>query len=231
VAIAWYARKHSISVRHFADSIAPALMIAYAIGRVGCQVAGDGDWGVYNSAYKLDANNEVILADSIDFENTVKANTAYFSRDMAEFGRVEHRRFPQPAALGFLPTWLFAYQYPHNVNEAGVPIAGCEDRYCRQLPSPVFPTPFYELIACSLLFLLLWSIRKKIAVPGSLFCLYLILNGLERFFIEKIRVNNRLNFLGMHPSQAEIISSILILTGVIGWFLLRHKYRTTPRKV
>ena len=35
-----------------------ALMIAYAIGRIGCQVSGDGDWGVYNSAYTSDANGK-----------------------------------------------------------------------------------------------------------------------------------------------------------------------------
>lgn len=28
------------------DAVAPALMLAYAIGRVGCQVSGDGDWGI-----------------------------------------------------------------------------------------------------------------------------------------------------------------------------------------
>jgi phosphatidylglycerol:prolipoprotein diacylglycerol transferase len=30
----------------FLDAIAPALMLGYAIGRIGCQVAGDGDWGI-----------------------------------------------------------------------------------------------------------------------------------------------------------------------------------------
>ncbi len=29
-------------------------MLAYAIGRIGCQVAGDGDWGILNSAYITD---------------------------------------------------------------------------------------------------------------------------------------------------------------------------------
>ncbi len=28
------------------DAIAPALMLGYAIGRIGCQVSGDGDWGI-----------------------------------------------------------------------------------------------------------------------------------------------------------------------------------------
>jgi len=28
------------------DSVAPALLLGYAVGRLGCQVSGDGDWGV-----------------------------------------------------------------------------------------------------------------------------------------------------------------------------------------
>jgi len=51
-------------------------------------------------------------------------------------------------------------------------------------------------------------------VPGTLFAVYLAVNGLERFFIEKIRVNNRMNFLGFHPTQAEIISTLLFIGGV-----------------
>ncbi|HEY0732241.1 MAG TPA: prolipoprotein diacylglyceryl transferase family protein, partial [Chitinophagaceae bacterium] len=63
---------------------------------------------------------------------------------------------------------------------------------------------------------------------GALFALYLILNGLERFFIEKIRVNNRI--LGMDITQAEVISLGLILTGVILWIILLQKNRTTASK-
>jgi phosphatidylglycerol:prolipoprotein diacylglycerol transferase len=28
------------------DSVAPALLLGYAIGRLGCQVSGDGDGGI-----------------------------------------------------------------------------------------------------------------------------------------------------------------------------------------
>jgi phosphatidylglycerol:prolipoprotein diacylglycerol transferase len=38
-------RRWNISVRPFLDAIAPAMMLGYAIGRLGCQVSGDGDWG------------------------------------------------------------------------------------------------------------------------------------------------------------------------------------------
>jgi len=33
---------------HVMDAIAPALMMGYAVGRIGCQLSGDGDWGIAN---------------------------------------------------------------------------------------------------------------------------------------------------------------------------------------
>ncbi|MFM6852166.1 MAG: prolipoprotein diacylglyceryl transferase [Terrabacter sp.] len=39
-------RRKGIRVAPFLDSAAPALMLGYAVGRIGCQVSGDGDWGV-----------------------------------------------------------------------------------------------------------------------------------------------------------------------------------------
>ncbi|MGB9109912.1 MAG: prolipoprotein diacylglyceryl transferase family protein [Telluria sp.] len=38
-------RRWGIGARPFLDAIAPAMMLGYAIGRLGCQIAGDGDWG------------------------------------------------------------------------------------------------------------------------------------------------------------------------------------------
>ena len=84
------------------------------------------------------------------------------------------------------------------------------------LPQPVFPTPLYEAIICIALFFVLWSVRKKLSLPGTVFSLYLLLNGIERFSIEQIRVNNKFMFLGMNLTQAEIIASCLILLGTTG---------------
>jgi prolipoprotein diacylglyceryltransferase len=231
IAIIYYARKNKFGVRHLADAIAPSLMIAYAVGRIGCQVAGDGDWGIYNSAYKVDSTNNIALAAPTDFQDTLRANAAYFARHFGPANAVPHKDFLKPAALGFLPNWLFAYHYPRNVNKMGIPIAGCNDMYCNRLVMPVFPTPLYEVIFCSLLFGVLWALRKRLKPAGAVFALYLILNGLERFLIEKIRVNNRMDFLGMQPTQAEVISLGLILTGISLWVFLWQKNRTIPGKV
>jgi phosphatidylglycerol:prolipoprotein diacylglycerol transferase len=45
LAVSWVVRKHKIPWLKAADIAAPALAIAYGVGRLGCHVAGDGDWG------------------------------------------------------------------------------------------------------------------------------------------------------------------------------------------
>ncbi|HVZ96328.1 MAG TPA: prolipoprotein diacylglyceryl transferase family protein, partial [Chitinophagaceae bacterium] len=229
-AILILARKKGISLLHLIDAAAPALMIANAIGRIGCQVAGDGDWGVFNSAYISDRPGHVVAATPDQFNGQLKKYSAYFlsgdvidpstgerinvtDRHASSLETVPHKSFSGPA---FLPTWLFAYTYPHNVNEDGILLDNCEGKYCRALPQPVFPTPFYETVACTLLFLFLWSIRKRIKAPGVIFSIYLLLNGIERFLIETIRVNNTYSIFGIHPTQAEIISLLLVITGIAG---------------
>jgi len=72
-----------------------------------------------------------------------------------------------------------------------------------------------------ILFGIMWSFRKKVAQPGILTGVYLIFAGGERFLIEKIRVNNKYDFLPFHPTQAELISVILIIIGLV--FLVKSK--------
>lgn len=45
VGIYFYLRSQKISFLRFADAVAPSLIIAYGIGRIGCLLAGDGDYG------------------------------------------------------------------------------------------------------------------------------------------------------------------------------------------
>lgn len=40
-----YLRKYALPVIPMLDAFAPALALGYAIGRLGCQISGDGDWG------------------------------------------------------------------------------------------------------------------------------------------------------------------------------------------
>ncbi|MDQ6843033.1 MAG: prolipoprotein diacylglyceryl transferase [Bacteroidota bacterium] len=240
IAICMYAYKKGINLLHLTDAAAPALMIAYAIGRIGCQVAGDGDWGIYNSAYISDVPGHVAPASPQQFQEKLQENQTYFlngvatdpysvttnvtDRHSVSLDKVPHKSFKGPS---FLPTWIFAYTYPHNVNEDGILLPGCEGKYCRALPQPVFPTSFYETITCGIFFVGLWLMRRKIKIPGVMFSIYLILNGIERFLVETIRVNSTYSIFGLHPTQAEIISLALVITGVTGILFFTGKNRNT----
>ena len=109
-----------------------------------------------------------------------------------------------------------------------MPIPGCEGNYCNELPVPVFPTTFYEIIIMFILFGIMWACRKKITQPGILTGIYLIFAGGERYFIEKIRVNNKYMSLPFQPTQAELISTFLILIGIV--FLIQSK-RWFPKTI
>jgi phosphatidylglycerol:prolipoprotein diacylglycerol transferase len=45
IAVSWVIKRSNIPWLVGADIAAPALALAYGVGRIGCHVAGDGDWG------------------------------------------------------------------------------------------------------------------------------------------------------------------------------------------
>lgn len=180
-AVVVYARRNGIAWYHIADVAAPALMLAYAVGRIGCQLSGDGCWGIPNP-------------------------------------------YPKPEWLAFLPDWMWAFNYPHNIINEGIPIPDCSGAHCFVLEQPVFPTPIYETLTCTIFFFVLWTLRKKLKFAGQLFSIYLILNGTERFLIEIIRVNQRYTLTGnLALSQAQLIAISLIITGIVLFFHFRKQ--------
>jgi phosphatidylglycerol:prolipoprotein diacylglycerol transferase len=188
-AVLYIANKHGIKPLNMLDIGATGVMLAYALGRVGCQMSGDGDWGIPNLA-------------------------------------------PKPEWLSWAPDWMWSFKFPHNVNEAdpGNLIPNCVGKFCNELKLPVYPTSFYESVVCILLFFFLWSIRSKIKAPGVLFGIYMVLNGVERFFIELIRVNTRYNVAGISFTQAEMISLIMVVGGVALVVTGQNRYKKAPLK-
>jgi len=49
LALAALARREKIPILEFLDSCAPAACVGYAIGRIGCLLSGDGDYGIPTS--------------------------------------------------------------------------------------------------------------------------------------------------------------------------------------
>lgn len=166
IAVIWYIRKKELSVPIFADALAPGLIIAYGIGRLGCHLAGDGDWGIPS--------------------------------DLS-------------AKPGWLPDWLWAETYSNNILNRDLSAA------------PVYPTPIYEFLMGLVIFAILWSVRKHPFKAGWLFSLYLVFNGIERYLIEQIRVNNVFTVFGFEVTQAEVIAMTLIGLGVFGLIKTTNK--------
>jgi phosphatidylglycerol---prolipoprotein diacylglyceryl transferase len=179
-AVLYYAYKKGLNILHVADACAPGLMLAYGVGRIGCQLSGDGDWGLPNY-------NEM------------------------------------PEMISFLPDWMWSFDYYGNINGTDLGAVGrpmISDGYTYE--GNAWPTPFYETIMAFIIAGILWAIRKKIKVAGVLFSIYMIFNGIERFSIEKIRINSNYNVLGFEATQAEIIAVILFLFGAIGiWYFTK----------
>ncbi len=219
IALFVYTRK-KIPFIHLCDATAPALMLAYGIGRIGCQVSGDGDWGILNSTFISNTQGEVVKAMPMQWLQVLKQDSAYYIQQFGSINKVPHLSV---LPWKFIPNWLVAYNFPHNVLEEGIKLAGSTERFTSYLPIPVFPTSFYETIVCLLLFFILMVLRKTLKLPGQIFALYLILNGFERYFIENIRVN-KLYLIGQtYLSQAQIISIILIAIGIAMGILLTIK--------
>ena len=156
-----YLKKREVPLIPMLDALAPAMMLGYGVGRIGCQISGDGDWG-------------------IPADMTLKPE--------------------------WLPDWLWAQTYENNV--LGVVI---------QSPG-VYPTPLYETVMTVVIFCFLWIIRKTSYRPGFMFSMYLLFSGLERLLIEQIRINSEYHFVGMSFTQAELISVLLIMLGLVGVF-------------
>jgi phosphatidylglycerol:prolipoprotein diacylglycerol transferase len=161
-----YAKRHGLGIPALADALAPALMMGYAIGRIGCEVSGDGDWGI--------ASNMAI----------------------------------KPS---WLPMWLWAQTYPHNI--AGVMIP----------PPGVYPAPIYETLMSLVAFAVLWSVRRHSFRAGWLFALFMVLSGIERFLIEQIRVNATMDIAGFAVTQAEIVALLFFVVGVAGLLVLSKR--------
>ena len=132
------------------DIAAVCLPLGYAIGRIGCQVSGDGDYGKASS----------------------------------------------------LP-WAMGYE------KGTTPTAPGETAQ---------PTPIYETLSMGLVAWLLWRWLDRWR-PGTLFALYLVFAGVERFLVEFVRRNEHV-VGGLTAPQLEALASIAL--GLAGLLYLQR---------
>ena len=138
----WARRRRFVSWQ-LADIAGAAVALGYAIGRVGCQVSGDGDYG-------------------------------------------------EPSDL----PW--AMSYPEGTVPTDV---------------EVHPTPVYESLLMGIAALVLWRLRDRVR-PGTIFALYLLIAGVERFLVEFIRRNDPA-LLGLTVAQLFAVLSAAAGTALL----------------
>lgn len=89
----------------------------------------------------------------------------------------------------------------------------------------VHPTQIYEAIIMLAAFMLLWSLRKGGRPIGWIFAAYLVIAGVERFFIEILRAKDD-RFLGPF-TLAQLTSVILVGVGV--WLAMKLRGGASPK--
>lgn len=152
LSVSWWIKKKGLPFLLVADLMGPLLLMGQGFGRIGCFLAGDGDYG-------------------------------------------------PPSDV----PWAIAF--PNGVVPTDV---------------PVHPTMVYDFILLFILFFILWSIRKKNFKRGTIFGLFAIFMGCERFFTEFWRTDP--NVLFDMFSLAQVLSILLSLTGT-GLILYVNKYK------
>lgn len=156
----YYVRKKRLPILQYLDMIGLGGMIGYAVGRLGCHFAGDGDYGI-----PTDLPWGTIYANG-----TVKPTNAaadYFSRN------------PEAAAewnYSELATNIVDHDRFGAITEFDLNVA-------------MHPTPVYEFIMGVIVFFFLWKLRTKLVIPGMLFGVYLLVMPVQRFIIEFWRLN------------------------------------------
>jgi phosphatidylglycerol:prolipoprotein diacylglycerol transferase len=162
-------RRRKLPVATMYDATAPALALAYAVGRLGCFLVGD-DYGKYTDAW---------------------------------YGIAFPKGSP-PSTAGYLRT----------VGE-DVPVSIPDHQVVT-----VHPTQLYEIGLALVMFFILWNAGGKRLRQGQLFALYMMLYGVERFFIEFVRAKGDRVFLDFSTSQ--LASLALFTAGVLLWSFRRN---------
>jgi phosphatidylglycerol---prolipoprotein diacylglyceryl transferase len=199
-AFVWLARREKIPLLDMFDAGSAAAALGYGVGRIGCLLSGDGDYGIPTSLpWGMSFPNGLVpTTDRVHptpiYEFLAACVIACILWQMgseqfesARYGQREYDRPTPPGRRTDLPPLTAKlHLFP------GVFVRVPQDRYA--------------------------AISKWLR-PGSVFAAYLVLTGVARFLVEFIRINPR-SFLGM--SNAQTASVVSVIVGLILWWYIAH---------
>ena len=207
-AFLWLAHHYGIPFLEVFDAVSPAAALGYGIGRIGCLLSGDGDYGIPTS-----------LPWGMSFPNGTVPTTQ----------RVHPTPIYELIVAIFIFWWLWKVGGRQvrarlaSVGKTAKATATCrtlspeEYQAMVQRARKTLPTRLHA-------FILHVKSRVYWKPPlGMVFAQYLILTGIARFLVEFIRINPR-SFFGMTNAQTAALASII--AGVILVIYLRRGARS-----
>ncbi|HEV2615474.1 MAG TPA: prolipoprotein diacylglyceryl transferase [Candidatus Acidoferrales bacterium] len=210
IAFVLLARHYRIPLLEIFDAASPAAALGYGIGRIGCLISGDGDYGIATS-----------LPWGMSFPNGLVPTT--------------EKVHPTPIYELIVAIFIFWWLWKLGGRQALLLQARTGKtailRGSNRLATPeelallqnTFQNPIKrrERRGFFPMKLRMWS-RPPI---GMVFAQYLILTGVARFLVEFIRINPR-SFFGMTNAQTASLASV-----IIGVALMWHGREQAKRKV
>ncbi len=220
-AFVWLARRRKIPLLTMLDVGSPAAALGYAIGRIGCLLSGDGDYGKPTN-----------LPWGMSFPHGLVPTT----QTCVEWGWPASCRVQPTPIYEFIAACAIAWALwrlgarqlikmranresqaskqsqvaarPNRktrtaVRDAEAAVALRESEGARRSESEVVRGGWRSLFAAM--------------SPGAVFAAYLVLTGIERFLVEFIRINPR-SFFGMTNAQTAGLASIIV--GAVLWWRL-----------
>lgn len=185
--VSLYVRAKRIPFMKVWDGLGIALIIAYGVGRIGCHLSGDGDYGAptrlpWGTIYAQGtAKPTMMLSSYFERHPEERAQWHYDSLRVIVAGRDR---------MG---------NYYYRFDEV----------------TPLHPTPIYELLLGCAGFAILLGLRKRLNVDGMLFMAYLMLASTFRFLVEFLRLNPR-HIAGLSEAQLfSVVLFILGSAGLL----------------
>ena len=197
-AFLWLAHHYRIPWLEIFDAASPAAALGYGIGRIGCLLSGDGDYGIPTS-----------LPWGMSFPNGTVPTTE----------RVHPTPIYELIAAIFIFWWLWKLggRQVRARLAAAEPVHAKPAKGAERVPSRSrigrVETGPRDLLS-----------HLKLIPRGTVFAQYLIITGIARFLVEFIRINPR-SFFGMTNAQTAALASIIL--GVILIFYLRRQSSTS----
>ncbi len=212
-AFIWLAKWYKIPLLEMFDAGSPAAALGYGIGRIGCLLSGDGDYGKPTSLpWGMSFPNGLVpttqrVHPTPIYELIVACAIAWLLWRLGA-RQIAARRARANANLREANPTLARNARTANAEAIGGTVAARPGKPGRQTAGASSRTPQGAV----------W-LRA-----GGVFAAYLVLTGAARFLVEFIRINPR-SFFGLTNAQAA--SALSVIAGAALWW---HVARRTPDK-